>query len=235
MAKDQFGVEGELFGYNHENIAKIHDRVNEVAKNTVSSIETVIENDIVIPMSTVWYAPEAQDFFNNLKITVAGVAETLTKAFNDFIANVNSAEEAWAKKTSSETYGMGAMTTVQPIDPLEITIDIKAIKDQDRGNVSLHKARALNIANNDLATVQTNLEKDIAKQKGELESVNQAFLGGGQGAAVESCFETVLEAIGHIFDFLTKGENNLQGQIIAAADTYVKMAESVATEFTKQA
>ena len=223
MAKDGFGGGDDQLGYNHIEIGKIHDEVDTIAKATAKAIEDAMSTDIVQPMSTMWYAPEAITFFTQFKKTVEDAAGTLTEAFNGFITNVNNAQTAWSKKT-----GEGATTHVEEIGNLSITIDISSIKEEDSGSIMLYKTKALGHADS-LGTVQTRLSKAIADQKTALENLNQAFLGGGQGAAVEHCFEVVLGAIAQIFDFLTKGENSLQGQIKAAAETYTKMAEEITT------
>ncbi len=223
MAQDAFGVEEDRLGYNHIEIGKIHDEVDTIAKATAKAIEDAMGTDIVQPMSTMWYAPEAVEFFTEFKKTVEAAAGTLTEAFNGFITNVNNAQTAWSDKT-----GGGAKTEVQAIGNLSITIDISSIKEEDNGSIMLYKSKALAHADS-LAAVQTRLTKAIADQKAALENLNQAFLGGGQGAAVEHCFEVVLGVIAQIFDFLTKGQNSLQEQIKAAAETYSKMAEEITT------
>jgi hypothetical protein len=211
----------DQFGYNHIEIGKIHDEVDTIGKATAKAIEDVMSTDIVQPMSTLWYAPEAIEFFTSFKGTVEAAAMTLTSAFNGFIVNVNSAQQAWSEKT-----GGGKQTPVEPIGTLTITIDISSIKDENAGSIVLYTTKARAHADS-LTAIQAKLEKAIADQKAALENLNQAFLGGGQGAAVEHCFEVVLAAIAQIFDFLTKGQNSLQNQINAAADTYTKMAEQV--------
>lgn len=56
-------------------------------------------------------------------------------------------------------------------------------------------------------------------------------MGHNQSAALQECFVKVSGEIHRIFQFLTEGDESLQGQIKAAVEKYKQIAEGISSAF----
>ena len=66
------GNSGETSGYNCQKINDLGTVINNCAQKAASTIVDRLHDEIIIPISTAWYAPEAIDFFSGFKSTVLG-------------------------------------------------------------------------------------------------------------------------------------------------------------------
>ena len=214
-------AEDAMTGYNFQEVAGLGAEVLKVAKNTQKAVQDCLDNDIVEPMSKLWYAPEAKEFFTKFQATVEKSGEEMQKAFNTFNTNVSGAQDAWSTKT-----GGGQKGNVTEISGLPLKVNVGAFKDSDGGNIVLYEKQAISFADS-LDGVQKQLSAKIAEQRQDLSKAVTSFLGHDQGEAVNKCFDSVLVAVGSIFTYLAVGENSLKGQIKEAAESYKKMAEEI--------
>ena len=175
-------------------------------------------------MSTVWYAPEAKEFFEGLATTVRATGEGITKAFDTFRAAVQAAGEEWAENTGGER------PSLSPIDNVELALNVSDIQESNAGNVTIDGTQASTIASR-LTEVQENIKSDLQSLAAKL-SAESAFIGQGQASAVEQCFVTVSGEIYKIFSYLTEGEDSLQGQINKAVKKYQDVSGNITGAFT---
>ncbi|MEE3342497.1 MAG: hypothetical protein VZS44_00190 [Bacilli bacterium] len=219
-----FGGSGEVSGYNVEEVNALRDVINGVAQKAGEGICEKLGGGVVVPMSTVWYAPEAITFFEGFKDAVKKSGETVTAAFDAFRDAVQKAGENWAENTGGEKPSLAA------IDPVELDLDISSIQEKGPKGVTIDEGEASKVANN-LANVENEIEAALKSITAGL-SADTAFLGHGQAEAVEQCFNDVAAAIKDIFKYLTDGEGSLQGQINAAVKKYGEVASGISSAFS---
>lgn len=222
-------ADGAMTGYNYKEMTGLTAEVSRVAANTKKVIQACLDDDIVEPMSKLWFAPEAKEFFTKFGETVTKSGEEMKKAFETFDKNIEEAQKAWSEKT-----GGGNTGSIIGLPTMELKINVGAFKESDGGNIVLYEKQAIAFAES-LDGVQKKLSKSIEEQRTELSKAVTAFLGHEQGEAVNKCFDGVLTAVGTIFTYLSVGENSLSGQIKKAAETYKKMAEQVRSEMENAA
>ena len=90
---------GEISGYNATEVEALADVISSTAQKAGEGIVERLHNEIVVPMSSVWYAPEAQEFFQKFSETVASAGENITAAFDAYRQAVQDAGKNWAENT----------------------------------------------------------------------------------------------------------------------------------------
>jgi len=81
-----------------------------------------------------------------------------------------------------------------------------------------------------LPTVEQNIKSSLNALAAQLEA-DTAFLGHGQGAAVQNCLVKVADAVHKIFVFLLIGDDALQGALNKFKEKYAESATNVASSF----
>ncbi len=217
------GGSGEVSGYNCAQVNALRDVINNTAQQSSQNIVERLHNEIIVPMSTVWYAPEAVEFFNGFANTVKATGEAITKAFDNYRAAVEDAGQYWAENTHGEAPSLPA------IDNVDLTLNVSDIQPDNAGNVTIDEGGANQIAGR-LAEVEDGIKSDLENLANNLDA-ESAFIGHGQSDALRECFVTVSGELHKIFKYLTDGEESLQGQINKAVQKYQEMSSDVSSAF----
>ena len=221
---DMFGGGGnKVTGYNCQEVNALRDVINSTAESSGSTIVDRLHTDIVVPMSTVWYAPEAVEFFNKFAEVVKASGQAITDYFDQFRAAVEEAGKNWAENTDGEIPNLPA------IDTVELTLSVSEISKDNNGNVTIDETQANSIASK-LGEVESSIKSDLEKLAANL-NAETAFIGGNQASSLESCFQKVSGEVHRIFSFLTEGDNSLQSQINAAVIKYQEVSSGISSAF----
>ncbi len=218
-----WGSGGEISGYNCEQVNSLRDVINNIASQAGDGIVERLHSDIVVPMSSVWYAPEAVTFFEGFAETVKASGENITAAFDAFRGAVESAGKNWAENTGGEAPSLPA------IDSVELDLNVSDIQSDNGGSVTIDEGQAETIASS-LTEVEDDIRSDLESLAEGLEA-ETAFLGHGQADALQSCFVKVSSEIHKIFKYLTDGEDSLQGQINKAVQKYSDVSKGISDAF----
>lgn len=217
------GNSGETTGYNCEQVNALRDVINSTAQQAGQNIVERLHSDIIVPMSTVWYAPEAVDFFNGFAQTVKASGENITQAFDAYRGAVESAGKNWAENTGGE------VPSLPTIDTVDLTLNVSDIQPENAGNVTIEEGQASQIASK-LGEVEEGIKADLENLANNLDA-ESAFIGHGQGEALKQCFVTVSGELHKIFKYLTDGEESLQGQINKAVQKYQEVSSGISDAF----
>lgn len=232
-----------LHGYNPQNVADLSTPISEAYENCVNGIVETLKEEIVTPISTAWYAPEACKFFgsdakegggdadgNSLKEVVKSTSETIFNCFDGFRKDIESAGQNWFNNTSGTGTESTGDITLPEFKQIDLDLDVSAIEAQDgSGNVVLDDAGVKAVSDN-LAQVQEDIKAKMTAEKDKLDAAT-SFIGGGQADAIEGCFERLLEAISTIFKWLSEGEESLQSAFNAAMTKYGEVASNIAAAY----
>ena len=214
----------DMTGYNPEEVTDLGPEVKKSSENVATIIKEKVENGIIQPISTEWYAQEAVDFFTAFAETVKQTGTAIAEAFDSFIASIESAGNNWAENVK------GDQVTLERVGEINIDISIEEIKAKDeQGNIGIREEEARGVADK-LGEVRTDIETSLSEEAQKL-NAETAFLGHDQAQAVTNCFDAVNKAVSKIFDFLIEGDNNLQSQITAAVDKYGEIGTETANAF----
>ncbi len=238
---------GDKHGYNPTNVSELTNDIKEAYKNCTDGIVEILHDEIVVPISTAWYAPEACKFFgsdakdgflgigavaadeNSLKEIVKKQSEAIFKCFDGFRQDIEKAGQMWYNNTSGEKESEGNIT-LAAFDQIELDLNVSEIKAQDEaGNVILDGSGVGNVSKN-LGTVQESIKTKMTAEKDKLDAAT-SFIGGGQATAIESCFGKLLEAIASIFKWLTEGDSSLQSCFDGAMNKYSEVASNIAEQY----
>lgn len=221
------GSGGDTSGYNCEQVNALRDVINETAQKSGESIVETLHTDIVVPMSSTWYAPEAVEFFEGFAETVKASGESITAAFDSFRDAVQKAGANWAENTKGEVPSLAA------IDTVELTLNVSDIQPDNAGNVTIDEASASSIASS-LGEVEATIKSKLEGLAGTLDA-ETAFIGHGQADALQKCFVTVSGEIYKIFKYLTEGDNSLQSQINKTVTKYQDVSTGISDAFNNGA
>lgn len=214
---------GEMSGYNCEQVNALRDVINNTAQQAGQGIVDRLHSDIIVPMSTVWYAPEAVTFFEGLSETVKSSGTNITQAFDAFRAAVEAAGRNWAENTGGE------VPTLPKIDNVELNLNVSDIQSQNSGNVVIDEGQATTIASR-LGQVEEGIKADLEALANNL-NAESAFIGHGQADSLQQCFVSISGEIHRIFKYLTEGDESLQGQINKAVQKYQEVSGGISSAF----
>lgn len=217
------GASGELSGYNCEQVNALRDVINSTAQQAGENIVERLHSEIIVPMSTVWYAPEAVEFFNGFANDVKASGENITKAFDNYRAAVELAGQHWAENTKGEAPSLPA------IDMVDLTLNVSDMQPDNGGNVTIDEGGANQVASR-LGEVEEGIKADLENLANNLDA-ESAFIGHGQADALRQCFVTVSGELHKIFKYLTDGEDSLQGQINKAVQKYQEVSSDISGAF----
>lgn len=214
-----------VIGYNCGKVEDLARVINSVAQKSGKNIIDRLHSEIIVPMSKIWYAPEAQEFFEKFAEVVQSTSENIQLAYDAFRKSVQAAGENWAENSGGQKPELAA------VEPIDLTLNTTAILAHDGGgNVSIDEEPANRLAAS-LSDVQQNIMTDLKSAAEELDA-STAFVGGAQAEALQQCFSEVSQSISKIFNYLTEGEFNLQSQIDAAVKKYGEVASGISSEFS---
>lgn len=210
-------------GYNCEQVNALRDVINATAQRAGEGIVERLHSEIIVPMSTVWYAPEAVNFFEGFAETVKSSGQYITSAFDSFRGAVQSAGANWAENTG------GQAPTLAAIDSIELNLNVSDIQSENAGNVTIEENQATVIASN-LNQVEAGIKSDLEGLARNL-NAETAFIGHGQSDALQECFVRISGEIHKIFKYLTEGDSSLQKQINNAVKKYQDVSSGIANAF----
>ncbi len=213
----------DVSGYNCGQVEALRDVINTTAQNAGQNIVEILHNKIIVPMSSRWYAPEAVQFFDGFKQTVAASGEAITQAFDGFRASVEAAGANWAENTGGQSPVLAA------IDTVVLDLNTSEILPDNAGNVTIDESGASQIASS-LADVEQEIKEDLKGLAGQL-NAETAFIGHNQASSLQECFVEVSGAIHKVFQYLTEGEDSLQSQINKAVQKYQDVSEGISSAF----
>ena len=218
------GAAGDVSGYNKGKVEELRDSINNTAKACGDAVVEELHSGIVVPMSSKWFAEEAQDYFEGFATAVKECGVTIKEVFDQFRANVESTGGEWATATGGEA------PTLAAIDDVELNLDVSAILNMNgAGDRSLDEDGVQGIVDS-IPTVEAAIKSRLTGLANQL-NAETAFLGHGQGAAVQACFVKVAEAVHQIFNYLLSGDDALSGALKAFKEKYATSATNVATSF----
>lgn len=148
---------GEVSGYNATEVEALADVISSTAQKAGEGIVERLHNEIVVPMSSVWYAPEAQEFFQKFSETVASAGENITAAFDAYRQAVQDAGKNWAENTK------GAAPVLKAVQQVALNLSVGEILPDNAGNVTLDEGQAENIAGK-LKDVEANIKSDLDRK-----------------------------------------------------------------------
>lgn len=216
---------GEVSGYNKGKIEALAEKINSTAQQAGEGIKEELENGIITPMSDKWYAPEAVEFFESFKSTVAQSGAVITEVFDTFRQAVQDAGTNWAENTKGEA------PTLSPVNTVEIELNISAIQAiNGAGDVSLDESGATSVAGT-LGEIEQNIKTRLENLAQGLADGTE-FLGHGQAEKVSECFVKVSGEVHKIFKFLTEGDSSLQSCLNKFVTKYQQVSEGVSNSFT---
>ncbi|MBQ6539376.1 MAG: hypothetical protein IJL76_03780 [Bacilli bacterium] len=215
-------------GYNYVEMANLFTEVSNIATQTKRIVSKYLNDDLIDPMSKLWYAPEAREFFKKFQAVVREAEEEMDGAFQGFIDSLYKAQKAWSVKTKG-----GETAESITIRTEKIFLYIAKFKDQREGNIYIDEKGALTFVEG-LNTIQQKLTNELMDQKADLTSAALAFVGNNQAEGIQKCFDKVVSSISDIFDFLTKGDTSLKSEIIRVTNEYRSFALRIKAEMEEK-
>ena len=212
-------------GFNAGKVVALRKDINKAAKSVGEHIVDEIENGVIIPMSSAWYAEEAQKYFEKFAEAVARVGEAVTQLFDGFRGNVQTTGQEWSTATGSTEE-----IVLPAIDKVELVLKTTAIKAKDgAGNRYLDENKVIQIAGQ-LETVESKIQTELKNIANQLDA-STSFLGHNQGEAIKNCFEKVAEEVHNIFTRFLVGDDSLFDALHKFKNKYAESATNVATSF----
>ena len=215
-----------MVGYNKEQIESLRNVINNIAKSSGEDIVNTLKNGFVIPMSSVWYAPDAVDFFNAFSELVKYSGNAVTESFDLIRSYIEKFGVLWAENTGGE------IPVLPPIEPIILNLDISSIKPNNNGDVVINGMEANRIANN-LFQLENNIKDNLKNLAVNLEA-ESSFIGGNQAESIQECFLRIVDQIQKIFDYLTNGDNSVQTQINKTISKYGDLSQNVSENFANK-
>ena len=84
MSEEKNATKVEETGYNKKEIENLINNINDSLEKTGEAITDSLYDGIILPMSTAWYAPEAQEFFEEFKEEVKASGQVINTSFDNF-------------------------------------------------------------------------------------------------------------------------------------------------------
>ena len=218
---------GEKVGYNAQQVAELRTAINEACKESVSKVSEELTSWIVKPMSTAWYAEEAQTYFEGFKEQVKSSCTTIQQVFDGFRANILQTATDWANATGAGDAGIPELTA---IDTPEIEFSVEAIENMDGSGNRFLDEDAVQAVIGDIPSCEEAISSDLQAIAQKLDA-SASFLGGGQAAAMQDCFVKVAEAVHQIFQFILTGDKSLNTALTDFKTKYTGSAANVATSY----
>jgi len=212
---------GEVAGYNKKKVEDLRKVIDDTYKGVVTEITTQIKDQLVTPMSTAWYAPEAVDEFKDIKTAVEKMEKGLKEAYDAYRKWVEQMGQSWAENTG------GQKPTLSAIGERFEGLNVGAIKKDNNGNVTLDETKAMTVANA-MHSLRGTLLKSVQTKHQTMEA-SAAFIGHGQAAAATACFVKVADAIGQLMAMI----GTLGDRLEKYAKKYKEVGEKIAAEFNK--
>ena len=211
----------DVGGYDKRKVEDLATTIQDTYEAVCDKIETKLNEDFITPMSTVWYAPEAKEYFEGVAQDVENMADTMRQAYSNYRDWIQAAGENWWENTKGSGGG-GLKPELKTISDENITLSVKKIKESQGNTVKMDEQACYNIADR-LDTIRTECLNIVKTEHAKL-NASSAFLGHGQAQAANDCFVEVANAIDQLFKILSSFKDDLH----KAAEKYKKVAENIA-------
>lgn len=216
---------GEISGYNEQAVVDLRDVINNTAQSTKDVIIEELTNGVITPMSTVWYAEEAQEYFAGFAENVKSSGTTIKEVFDGFRANVQKTGEDWAEATGAES-----TPTLSELDDVVLELNVDAIEAKNAAGDRSLDEDGVDTVIGSLEGVEETIKSRLSGLAQDLDA-STAFLGHGQGESVQNCFVKVAESVHKIFEYLLIGDDALEGALSKYKEKYATSAENVASSY----
>jgi len=227
-------------GFNEEKIKKVAEEIQTSADEAIASIISMIETNIVTPVSGLWVAEEAVDYFGKFKEYCDKIPyavyyyfdtfrQRLELAYKRWIANTGAGAEFEAGMASAATVSLPAIAPNGELKQLDVSSIISITEAGDRGA----NTEGLEEFILTLGTVKESIISAIKVDT--LTSIEVALIGGSQSTSASTAFTHVYDLIEDIFDFLTiddpeSGSQSLKSAMEAVNEKYGSVETNISTD-----
>ena len=187
MSEEKNATKVEETGYNKKEIENLINNINDSLEKTGEAITDSLYEGIILPMSTAWYAPEAQEFFEEFKEEVKASGQVINTSFDNFRLAIQKAGELWAQNTQGEVPVLPEVTGV------ELNLNITPIQSEDNGRIVINGNEAAKVAMS-LSEIEEEIKSKIASITRNLD-LDTSFIGRGQSQAILNCFTDIYSSI----------------------------------------
>ena len=197
--------DAQITGYNKDEIEKkLKGCLNDLVEDIGHIVTRNLKTGLVNPISTKWYAKEAQEYFQNtVAPNVKSSGETIRGLLADYAVQISRSGKRWANITGNEAPVLGE-GDIQGIDTF-YDLDVEAIKKtRSDGAAALYEAAVNDIAPG-LTKVEENINNEI-KALGNKMNASTSFLGHEQAEEVKKCLDRIIAEIDKMFQSLISGE-----------------------------
>lgn len=209
-----------MTGYDYEEVTNYIKSVQSAAKESMDQIINILENKIIVPASTSWYAPEGVKFFETFSQDVESTKTTVETVFASYLESIKSAANNWELNMQAEQQNYNIEVEVNA------KLDVTSIKDRDGSKMGIIEDEMTKIENS-LGAIEQEIKEKLSDISERL-TADSAFLGGGQATAINSCFVKVNAAVADVFKFLS---TNLKPEIQKAVIKYGEISKETSNAF----
>lgn len=190
----------EITGYSKQEIEnKLTGVLNELLEGIGKIVTTNLKTGLVDPISTKWYAQEAQDYFkDSVAPSVKNSGIAIRGLLQDYAKAIERGGLRWANRTGNEAPKIGEINDIGSNYDLNVDA-IKKIRESDGAAVLYEKDV------NDIATGLTRVEENIndeIKALGNKMDASTSFLGHDQAEAIKGCLDKIIAEIHKMFQSL---------------------------------
>ncbi len=214
-----------MIGYNPEKVVELGEEIVSACDNVMKIIVNILQTDLINPISQAWYTPEGKAYFDSFAKHVKNLRLGVYQTFLSFKNSIQTTADEWAKLSVGNS-GLEAPTVnLASLNFPDAELDVSVILDKrEDGDIGIDVDKAQTVANG-LGTAQQSITNGI-NAIAQSVTASAAFLGGGQSAAINSCFTSINTAVSDVFKILTEG--NGESQSISEA---IKIASANHTNF----
>lgn len=214
-----------FLGFNSEKVESLSQTVNKSAQDSCTMIIERLESGVVKPISTCWYAPEGVEFFQGFATAVEKTGVEIKNIFDSFVKALEQAEHRWADNLKAQP------TSLTPVGDCVMKLNVSSIQEKrEDGNQGADPASVESVTGK-LNDVKAGIESELNRIASDL-NAETAFIGNGQGEAINECFKSLSKIISRLFEILTEGENNVQSNLKKAITKYGEVSQAVKKDFS---
>lgn len=220
-----------IIGYDSGEIIKLKATVERMALEISSNITTIFLNEFVIPMGSIWYSPEAVQWFKGPFISMLESLETpYERYFQNYLINIQLAADTWVSSIGNQHLKVSPLSVnLKKTFNNEIVANVieHNIKSQDsNGNTGMDIDRATFICTVNFPKIKTLIENEINSYTSKIDTTN-AFLGENQAVALKNLFLQLGDLINNLFSMTLEGGNSLPTTINKYIEKYKFTTHSI--------
>lgn len=216
----------KITGYNKDEIEKkLKGCLNDLVKDIGNIVIRNLKTGLVDPISTKWYAQEAQDYFHNtVAPNVKSSGETIRGLLADYAVEISNAGARWANTTGNEAPVLGE-GDIQDIGTY-YDLDVEAIKKTRSDGAAVLYEEDVNDISSGLSKVEENINNEIIALGNKM-NARTSFLGHDQAEEVKKCLDRIIAEIHKMFQSLISGSEptSIAFQLKKFKEKYATQAE----------